>query len=146
MVFEDAIASLGKGLGADLSVEDGVAEFTAAPEDGGEQVEISISEMDDGVSALLCADLGEMPSEGTNELMLRMLEANHLFDSTGGATLSVDDGRVKLERYVGLVELQRGDGAGVVAAFVGVAREWRGIVADAARSRSEPCNLSDTGV
>ena len=130
MAFEDAIASLGKELGIDLTVEDGVARFTATPESGSKQVSVSISEMDDGVSALLCADLGEMPSEGANELMLRMLEANHLFASTGGATLSVDDGSVKLERYVGLVELQRGEGARVVAPFVEVAREWLGIVAD----------------
>jgi len=86
MAFEDAIASLGRDLGIDLVVEDGVAEFVAASADGGEQIEVTISVLDDGVSALLCADLGEMPAKGSDRLMLRMLEANHLFGATGGAT------------------------------------------------------------
>ena len=88
MEFEDAIAVLGKDLGIDLVVEDGVAEFVATSKDGDEPVEVAISAMDDGESAVLSADLGEMPTEGADELMLRMLEANHLFDATGGASLS----------------------------------------------------------
>ena len=128
MAFEDAIASLAEGLGQDFAMEGGVARFAATPEDGG-QVEVVVSAMDDGESALLCADLGEMPSEGGDELMLSMLEANHLFASTGGATLSVDGGRVKLERYVGLAELQRGAGAGIFASFARAALEWRVVVA-----------------
>jgi len=128
MAFEDAMATLGKELGVDLSVEDGAAWFLATPEDGGRQIEVSISVMDDGDSVALCADLGEMPSEGASELMLRMLEANHLFSSTGGATLSVDDGRVKLERYVGLVNFERGEGANIIAPFLNTAKIWADIV------------------
>jgi len=128
--FEDAIAVLGKDLGIDLVVEDGVAEFVATSQDGDEPVEVSISAMDDGESAVLSADLGEMPSEGADELMLRMLEANHLFDATGGASLSVEDDRAKLERYVNLVAFQREEGANIVPLFVEMARTWRGIVAD----------------
>ena len=74
MEFEDAIAVLGKDLGIDLVVEDGVAAFVATSQDGDEPVEVSISAMDDGESAVLSADLGEMPSKGADELMLRMLE------------------------------------------------------------------------
>ncbi|MBE6382627.1 MAG: type III secretion system chaperone [Lentisphaerae bacterium] len=129
MAFEDAIASLGRDLGIDLVVEDGVAEFVAASADGGEQIEVTISVLDDGVSALLCADLGEMPAKGSDRLMLRMLEANHLFGATGGATLSVEEGRAKLERYVGIVAFQRGDGARIVKPFLEMARKWRSLVA-----------------
>lgn len=129
MAFEDAIASLGRGLGIDLVVEDGVAEFVAASADGSEQIEVTISVLDDGVSALLCADLGEMPAKGSDRLMLRMLEANHLFGATGGATLSVEEGRAKLERYVGIVAFQRGDGARIVKPFLEMARKWRSLVA-----------------
>lgn len=129
MAFEDAIASLGRDLGIDLVVEDGVAEFVAASADGGEQIEVTISVLDDGVSASLCADLGEMPAKGSDRLMLRMLEANHLFGATGGATLSVEEGRAKLERYVGIVAFQRGDGARIVKPFLEMARKWRSIVA-----------------
>ena len=129
MAFEDAIASLGSDLGMDLAVEDGVAEFVATSEDGGERIEVSISEMGDGASAALCADLGEMPDKGADELMFRMLEANHMFDATGGATLSVEDGRAKLERYVGIVAFQRGYGTNVVLPFVETARKWRRVIA-----------------
>lgn len=129
MAFEDAIASLGRDLGIDLVVEDGVAEFVAASADGGEQIEVTISVLDDGVSAELCADLGEMPAKGAEKLMLRMLEANHLFDATGGATLSVEDGRVKLERYVSILSFQRGDGSRIVKPFLETARKWRSLVA-----------------
>lgn len=139
MTFEDAIASFAEDIGQDLDIEDGVAKFAATAEDG-VQVEVTVSAMDDGESALLCADLGEMPSEGGNELMLSMLEANHLFASTGGATLSVDGGRVKLERYVGLAELQRGEGAGIFASFARAAQEWRGVVA------GEDGRVADDGV
>ena len=129
MEFEDAIAALGKDLGIDLVVEDGVAGFVATSKDGDEPVEVSISAMDDGESAVLSADLGEMPSEGADGLMLRMLEANHLFDATGGSSLSVEDDRAKLERSVNIVAIQRGDGAKIVPLFVEMARTWRGIVA-----------------
>jgi len=137
MAFEDAIASLGKELGIDLSVEDGAAEFVATPEDGGRQVAVSISVMDDGESVALCADLGEMPSEGAGELMLRMLEANHMFGSTGGATLSVDAGRVKLERHFGLVNLERGEGANIIVPFLDKASFWADVVAHPDRSASQ---------
>ena len=129
MGFEDAVASLGRDLGIDLAVEDGVAEFVAASADGGEQIDVTISELDDGVSAALCADLGEMPAKGADGLMLRMLEANHLFGATGGASLSVEDGRAKLERYVGIAALQRGDSARIVPPFVATARTWRRLIA-----------------
>ena len=130
----------------DLAVEDGVAEFVATPEGGGERIEVSISAMDDGEYAELCADLGEMPSEGAEKLMLRMLEANHLFDATGGATLSVEDGRAKLERYVGIVALQRGDGAKIVTAFVETARTWQGLVAGDDERGEEIAEPPDVGL
>ena len=136
MGFEDAVASLGRDLGIDLAVEDGVAEFVAASADGGEQLDVTISELDDGVSAALCADLGEMPAKGADGLMLRMLEANHLFGATGGASLSVEDGRAKLERYFSIVAFQRGDGARIVKPFLEMARKWRAVV-EGADERNE---------
>jgi hypothetical protein len=144
MEFDDVIASLRGEFGAEGAAEGGAVVFAVAPEGGG-PVEVSVSEMDDGASVLLCADVGEMPSGG-GELMLRMLEANHLFASTGGATLSVDGGRVKLERYVGLAEFDRRDAAAVVEPFAAVAQEWRGVVAAEARSGREPRNLSGARV
>ncbi len=133
MEFEDAIASLGRDIGLDLVAEDGSVGFVATSADGGERIDVSISAMDDGVSAVLCADLGAMPDKGSAQLMLRMLEANHMFDSTGGATLSVEDGRAKLERYVSIMALHRGEGAKIVPTFIETARIWRRLIADGER-------------
>ena len=101
MVFEDAIAVLGRDIGMDLVVEDGTAGFVAMSSDGGERIDVSISEMEDGMSVMLCADLGD----------------------------SVEDGRAKLERYIGIVALQRGDGAKLVLPFVETARKWCRLIA-----------------
>ena len=129
MAFEDAIAVLGRDIGMDLVAEDGTAGFVAMSSDGGERIDVSISAMEDGMSVMLCADLGDMPEKNAEKLMLRMLEANHMFEATGGATLSVEDGRAKLERYVGIVALQRGDGAKLVLPFVETARKWCRLIA-----------------
>ena len=128
MTFENIIASLAKELGLDMSAEDGTASFRVQTESG-RQVEVSIFTMDDGESVELCAELGEVPSEGAGDLMLRMLEANHLFSSTGGATLSVDEGHIKLERYAGIVEFERGDGTKIASRFLDTAKMWADIVA-----------------
>ena len=133
MEFEDAIASLGRDIGLDLVAEDGSVGFVATSADGGERIDVSISAMDDGVSAVLCADLGAMPDKGSAQLMLRMLEANHMFDSTGGATLSVEDGRSSLARYVSIIALHRGEGAKIVPTFIETARIWRRLIADGER-------------
>jgi len=123
--------SLGRELGVPLVVEDGAASFEAQPGgEGGTTVDVTITAMDDGAFADMTADLGELPAEGAESLMLRMLEANHLFAGTGGASLSVEDGRAKLERRVRLCDLGRGEGANVVLPFVATAGTWAELVAD----------------
>lgn len=49
--------------------------------------------------------------------------------NTGGASLSVDGTRAKLERRVPLTELGRGEGSRVLAPFLATAGRWRGIIA-----------------
>lgn len=129
MTFEDAIKSLGSEFGADLEPEGGVAAFTVSGE-GDAAVEIVVREVEDGDCADISADLGELPAGGSEELMMAMLEANHLFGGTGGSALSVEGSRAKLERRVPLTELGRGDGAGVLMPFLGMVRKWRAAVAD----------------
>ena len=124
MTFEETMESLGAELGVPLSVEDGKACFEAVPAGGGDVIEIDFKELLEGVVAVMSADLGEMPKEGAEALMKDMLEANHLFDGTGGATFSVDDGRIKLERYVRFEDLGRGEGANAVMPFIAKARRW----------------------
>ncbi len=124
MTFEETMEALGAELGVPLAVEDGKACFEASSTEGGEPMDIEIKELLEGEVAVMTADLGAMPEEGAEELMRAMLEANHIFDGTGGATFSVDDGRVKLERYLRFEELGRGEGANVVMPFIVKARRF----------------------
>ncbi len=128
MTFEDAIKSLGAEFGVDLEPEDGAVSFAIAGDDG-DSVDIVVREAEDRESADISADLGELPAAGGDALLLEMLEANHLFGGTGGAALSVDGTRAKLERRVPLTELGRGEGSRVLAPFLATAGRWRGIIA-----------------
>ena len=128
MTFEDAIRSLGAEFGVDLEPEDGAVSFAIAGDDG-DSVDIVVREAEDRESADISADLGELPAAGGDALLLEMLEANHLFGGTGGASLSVDGTRAKLERRVPLTELGRGEGSRVLAPFLATAGRWRGIIA-----------------
>ncbi len=124
MTFEDAIKSLGAEFGAELKIADGVAAFTAF-DDGGEGMDVVLRQVENQECADVSADLGELPPEGAEDLMMRMLEANHMFGGTGGASLSIEGDRAQLERRVSLAELGRGEGAFVLAPFLATAREWR---------------------
>lgn len=128
MTFEDAIKSLGAEFGVDLEPEDGALSFAIAG-DGGDYVDIVVREAEDRESADISADLGELPAAGGEALLLEMLEANHLFGGTGGAALSVEGARAKLERRVPLTDLGRGEGSRVLAPFLATAGRWRGIIA-----------------
>ena len=128
MTFEDAIRSLGAEFGVDLEPEDGAVSFAIAGDDG-DSVDIVVREAEDRESADISADLGELPAAGGEALLLEMLEANHFFGRTGGAALSVEGSRAKLERRVPLTDLGRGEGSRVLAPFLATAGRWRGIIA-----------------
>jgi len=121
--------SLGAELGVPLSVENGKASFEAAYAGGDKSMDIDIEEYKEFELAFMTADLGEIPKENGEALMMEMLQANHLFGGTRGATFSVDGGRAKLERYVLISDLGRGEGAKVIMPFLATARHWAEIVA-----------------
>ena len=123
MTFDDAIASLGAELGFSLPVEDGVARLEAACAEGeADAITITISEMQDAGGALLSAEVGEAPAATD---LRPLLEANHIFAETAGATLAIEDGRVYFEQYVPISFIGRGEGAPVVKLFAVHARNWR---------------------
>jgi len=125
MTFEEAMESLGGELGLPLVPENGAVAFEA--ERDGDAMSVTIA--DAGEFAEFSADLGELPAEGREETLFGMLEANHLFEETGGASLSAGDGRANLERRVPLFTLGRGEGVRIVAPFLETAWKWRGIIA-----------------
>lgn len=122
MTFEDAIKSLGAEFGAELKIADGVAAFTAF-DDGEDGLDVVLRPVENRECVDISADLGALPPESAK--MLEMLEANHMFGGTGGASLSIEGDRAQLERRVSLAELGRGEGAFVLAPFIATAREWR---------------------
>ena len=121
MTFEDAMSALGAELGFELAVVDGRVRIEAPGADG-DGIVVEMSDMPDSGAVLFSSAIGDVPSA---EALKPLLEANHLFGETAGATLSAEDGRLYFERYVPLPVVGRGEGAGVVKAFVACAREWR---------------------
>ena len=97
MTFEDAIAALGAEFGVELSGEGGTAGFEVASEDGDfEPVDVTLTYEPEGEMLLVSVDVGAVDPEGGDEPLLKMLEANHMFSGTMGASFCVDDGRAKL--------------------------------------------------
>lgn len=121
MTFEDAMSALGAELGFELAVVDGRVRIEASGADD-DDIVVEMSDMPNAGAALLSSDIGET---GSAETLKSLLEANHLFGETAGATLSAEDGRIYFERYVPFSVIGRGEGSDAVKAFVVDACDWR---------------------
>ena len=87
MAFDEMISLLSKAIGIELQIVDGVCGFKAGePEDDDTSVNIMISNVEERGEVLLYADLGDVPPEGREDFYRTLLEANNLFQGTGGAT------------------------------------------------------------
>lgn len=124
MDSHELIGALGAKLGLDLALEDGACALEA---DG---FRVTIHDLPELEAIALVGDAGEPPPERLEGLYRAMLESNHLFRDTAGATLSVDPatGRVSLCRMVPC-RLLDGDGFVAVAEqFVNTLEVWARIV------------------
>jgi len=129
MDFEQTMEALGRELGVPLPVRDGHARFGAGSlSNEHASIEIDIAEQNDGETAVVSSDLGELPEEGAEELMMKMLEANHMFGGTGGATFTVEDRHMKLEFYVRFEDLAKGNASELIMPFVALVRHWSGVL------------------
>ena len=91
----ELIDALGKRLGIGLALdEDGVCALDA---DG---LAVVFNDLPQANALALACDLGKPPPERLEGLFRAMLQANHLFAGTAGATLSLDpaSGRASLCR------------------------------------------------
>ena len=78
------LKELGARIGIELAFDaDGICAFKA------DDMVIVLHNLDDYEFALV-GDIGEPPLDGLERLYRMMLEANHLFGGTGGATISFD--------------------------------------------------------
>ena len=127
MAFDDAMSALGAELGFGLAADGGRVRIEASGGDGG-GIAVEMSDMPGAGAVLFSAEVGDVQSV---EALQTLLEANHLFCETSGATLSAEDGRLYFERYVPLPAIGRGEGAAIVKAFASDALEWRRRIAGA---------------
>ena len=126
MTFEDAIAALGAEFGVALSDEDGTANFEVASEDGDfEPVNVTLTYEPEDEMLLVSADAGEVDPESGDEPLLWMLEANHMFSGTMGASFCVDDGRAKLQRRIRLDAFWREGGKTILTSLFKSVQAWR---------------------
>ena len=125
MTFGELIDALGKKLGLELTDEGGA---TAVEVDG---IHLVLQQANDDL-LLVHADLGEVASENREKVFAAALEANFLYQWTGGATLSVNphDGHLHLQKYNWLERLDGEKGFEMVAKFADTAHSWRKLVAD----------------
>ena len=126
MTFEDAIAALGEEFGVELSAEDGAVGFEVSSDGGDfEPVDFTFTYEPEGEMLLISADAGAVDLEGGDEPLLKMLEANHMYSGTEGASFSLDGGRAKLERLISLVAFCREGGKSILMSLFRSVQAWR---------------------
>ena len=126
MSFEDAIAALGEEFGVEFSAEDGTACFEVSA-DGGDfgPVNFTLTYQPEDEMLLVSADAGAVDLEGGDEPLLKMLEANHMYSGTEGASFSLDGRRAKLERLICLEAFCREGGKSILMSLFRSVQAWR---------------------
>ncbi len=127
METTELLKDLGDRLGVPLELDaDGVCAFEA---DG---LLVSIHDLPELGAIALLGDLGDPPPERLEGLYAAMLEANHLFRDTGGATLSrnPDNNRLALCRVLSRATLSPDGFYDAVERFVSAAQVWAKVVHD----------------
>ncbi|MBP5321478.1 MAG: type III secretion system chaperone [Kiritimatiellae bacterium] len=155
MTFKEYVDLLAKELGAEIETAGDACAFAFGAKEGGD-VSVLLQGFDERGMMLTCADLGEPPPEGLEQLYRTLLEANDLYGDTGGATLSINrqTGHVRLQRFDDMDTLAAIGPAKALVAFADTAVAWKRLIADfrdaggqpsptAATAREEACPPSD---
>lgn len=127
MTFGELIDGLGKSLGIELADEGGA---TAVQVDGNPVI---LQTAGDGL-LLLHADLGEIAPDCRDRVLAAAMDANFLYQGTGGATLAVDarDGHLHLQKYNWLDRLDAEKAVTALTRFADIVKTWKGLVAEVA--------------
>ena len=125
MTFGELIDGIGKNLGVELVDEGGA---TAVQVDG--NVVILQTASDDLL--LIHADIGEIAPENRERVHAAAMEANFLYQGTGGATLAVDphSGHLYLQKYNWLDRLDVEKAVESLTRFADTVKLWKGLVAE----------------
>ncbi len=139
MEFENLIGRISAGIGVELNVVDGVCGVNV---DG---VPVILRHVEEFGVVLMDADLGAPPPQNEALLYKALLESNHAFRSTAGATFSLNpsDGHVFLEYYVALELLDDEFAVKRFATFADTVVMWREFLSSYRPSEAVPdaCNL-----
>lgn len=93
-----------------------------------EDIVFTVERIESDEAVLLSADFDNLPKDATGEMIMRaMLEANHLFAGTYGASLSVDPDtmRASIQQMLWIDHLNLDEFMIRVKTFVDVATEWK---------------------
>ena len=120
MTFTELLASLNERLGLEL-VEEGGA--TALEID---ETTVVLQDTGDGL-LLIYADLGEIPVDRKEALAIAALQANFLYQGTGGAALAADstNAHLHLQRYNWLDRLTAEQAVDALDHFAETATLWK---------------------
>ena len=127
MRFDELIESLGSLIGVQLRVDDaGVCALAV------KDMKLTLQDLPETDSIGLLGEIGEPPPQHLEDLLSAMLNANHCFRGTGGATISrdPDTGRFFLCR---MLDARAVDGDGFFKAlesFVNTQETWCRMLAD----------------
>ena len=132
MKFTRLVESLAEKLGIEITDEGGAA---AVGIDG---LTVLLHEADDDL-LLFHADLGEIPAGGRDVLAVAALQANFLYQGTGGATLAVNpgDGHLHLHRYDWLDRMDAERALSVLSRFTETVAAWSRIVVESPSAAAE---------
>ena len=141
MEFRELMKELGEKLGIALDGSDDAVGL--AVEDTA--VIMQLAGGLDGDILFTHADLGEPPMEGRDALAVAALEANFLYQGTGGATFAINsaDGHLHLQRYDWLARLDADRAADALTRFADTIAAWRRIAADLGQAPSAEQATSD---
>lgn len=137
MRFEEHVKALADKIGVPLKVDDeGTCVLSV------DDMMVTLQSIPEAESAGFWGEIGEPPPQGLERLFSAMLEANHMFKGTGGATISRDSetGRFFLCRLLDLRSLDAEAFAAALERFVNVLEAWVELVKD---FRETPPDVSD---
>ena len=125
MTFEELISGLGSKIGVELTSEDGECVINV------DDMVVTLMSLPDSDRLAVHGEIGDPPPEGLEQLLSAMLEANHLFAGTAGATISRDHetGRFHLCQHEPLAILDADSLAALVESFVNTLGIWRKAIA-----------------
>ena len=130
--FSKIIKKLGTVLDADIENAGGICGIEI---DG-----ISVILQDCGDLVLLRADLGALPEENREMLLTAILEANYLYQGTGGCTLAIDadTDHLCIQRYDFNERLNSPDDiALMIQKFIYACKVWMSMLDDANKLNPE---------